>query len=104
MKEESQNVRRVNLQSLMLIVLIVVGVGIIFLLRTKDSFFDLPGSPLLGKGAPAPNFTLPDLDGKKFSLADYKDKGVLLNIWATWCLPLCGRDAVDRKTPPGAPG
>jgi len=37
MKEETQNVRRLNLQTLMLIVLIVVGVGIIVLLQTKDS-------------------------------------------------------------------
>ena len=87
MKEESQNVRRVNLQSLMLIVLIVVGVGIIFLLQTKDSSFNLSGKPRLGKGVPALNFTFPGLDGKKVSLADYKDKVVLLNIWATWCAP-----------------
>jgi peroxiredoxin len=36
---------------------------------------------------PAPNFTFPGLDGKKVSLADYKGKVVLLNIWATWCAP-----------------
>jgi len=64
MKEESQNVRRVNLQSLMLIVLIVVGVGIIVLLQTKDSSFNLSGKPRFEKGVPAPNFTLPDLNGK----------------------------------------
>ena len=39
------------------------------------------------KGVPAPSFTLPGLDGKMVSLADYKGKVVLLNIWATWCPP-----------------
>ncbi len=87
MKEESQNVRRVNLQSLMLIVLIVVGVGIIVLLQTKDSSFNLSGKPRFEKGVPAPNFTLPDLNGKMVSLTDYKGNVVLLNIWATWCPP-----------------
>ena len=72
---------------ILLIFLIVVGVGIIFLLQTKDSFFNLSGKSRLGKGVPAPNITLPDLDGKMVSLADYKGKVVFLNIWATWCLP-----------------
>ena len=65
----------------------MVGVGIIVLLQTKDSSFNLSGKPRLGKGVPALNFTFPGLDGKKVSLADYKGKVVLLNIWATWCAP-----------------
>jgi len=87
MKEETQKVRRVNPQSIILIVLFVVGVGILVLLQIKDSSFNLSGKPRLGKGVPAPNFTLPDRDGKMVSLADYKGKVVLLNIWATWCPP-----------------
>lgn len=87
MKEETQKVRRLNLQSLMLIVLIMVGVGTIFLLQSKDSSFNLSGNPRLGKGESAPNFTLPDLGGKMVSLADFKGKVVFLNIWATWCPP-----------------
>jgi peroxiredoxin len=87
MKEEIQKVRRVNLQSIMLIFLIIIGVGIIVFLQTKDSSFDLSGKPRFGKGVAAPNFTLPGLDGKMVSLTDHKGKVVLLNIWATWCLP-----------------
>jgi peroxiredoxin len=87
MNEEIQKVRRLNLQSITLIFLIIVGVGIIVLLQTKDSSFNITGQPRLGKGVPAPNFTFPDLDGKMVSLTDYKGKVVLLNIWATWCLP-----------------
>lgn len=40
---------------------------------------------LRGKAAPA--FTLVTLDGKKVSLADYKGRPVLVNFWATWCVP-----------------
>ena len=36
---------------------------------------------------PAQQFTLVDLDGKKVSLADYKGKVVVLDFWATWCVP-----------------
>ena len=33
---------------------------------------------------PAPNFTLPDLEGHQRSLADLRGKVVLLFYWATW--------------------
>ena len=32
----------------------------------------------------APNFTLPDINGKMHSLADYRGKKVLLVTWASW--------------------
>ena len=32
----------------------------------------------------APNFTLPDLNGKQHSLADFRGKKVLLLTWASW--------------------
>jgi len=87
MEEENQNVRRVNFQSIILIVLAIAGIGIIILLQLKDSPFNPSGKPLLEKGMLAPNFTFPGLDGKKASLTDYRGKVVLLNIWATWCAP-----------------
>jgi peroxiredoxin len=34
------------------------------------------------------NFTLKDLDGKETKLSDYfGEKIILINFWATWCLP-----------------
>lgn len=36
----------------------------------------------------APEFALPDLDGKTVRLADFRGKkGVFINFWATWCPP-----------------
>lgn len=34
-----------------------------------------------------PALDLKDVQGRKFSLSDYKGKVVLLNFWATWCPP-----------------
>src|SRR5262249_7171945 len=32
----------------------------------------------------APNFTLPDIDGKMHSLSDFKGKKILIVTWASW--------------------
>jgi peroxiredoxin len=37
--------------------------------------------------APAPDFSVKDLEGRTLSLADYKGKVLVLNFWATWCPP-----------------
>ncbi len=36
---------------------------------------------------PAPDFTLPTLAGDPISLSDLRGQWVLVNFWATWCLP-----------------
>lgn len=48
------------------------------------------------KSAPEelPHAPFVDADGREISLADYKGKVVLLNLWATWCAPC-------RKEMPG---
>ena len=45
-----------------------------------------PAGPV-GEGHPAPDFTLPVLDGGEQSLALLRGRVVLLNFWATWCKP-----------------
>ncbi len=35
----------------------------------------------------APDFSLPDIDGEKHSLSDYRGKVLIVNFWATWCPP-----------------
>jgi peroxiredoxin len=44
--------------------------------------------PSVEGGNPAPNFRAINVaTGEPASLDDYKDKVVLLNVWATWCEP-----------------
>ncbi|HUF76604.1 MAG TPA: TlpA disulfide reductase family protein [Longimicrobiales bacterium] len=38
-------------------------------------------------GTRAPDLTVATLAGEDVSLSDYRGKVVLLNIWATWCIP-----------------
>jgi thiol-disulfide isomerase/thioredoxin len=46
---------------------------------------------------PAVGISFVDGDGRKLTLADFKGRNVLLNLWATWCVP-CRAEmpALDR--------
>jgi thiol-disulfide isomerase/thioredoxin len=47
----------------------------------------VPNLQQMKDSAPTPDFTLPDPAGKKVSLKDFRGKLVMLNFWATWCVP-----------------
>ncbi len=38
-------------------------------------------------GFPAPDFTLNSLEGSEVTLSDLNGQPVLVNVWASWCLP-----------------
>lgn len=38
-------------------------------------------------GNQAPDFSLPDVDGQSHSLSEHLGQAVLINFWATWCVP-----------------
>ena len=46
-----------------------------------------PGAGFLKPGSKAPDFTLADTDGRTITLSGFKGRPVLVNFWATWCLP-----------------
>src|SRR5688572_13335290 len=46
--------------------------------------------PMIGQ--PAPSFNLPGLDGKTYSLDQFRGKYVVIHIATTWC-PFCNAEA-----------
>jgi len=48
-------------------------------------------SPLLGR--PAAAFSLTTFAGAPLSLEDLRGKVVMLNFWASWCIPACYEEA-----------
>ena len=46
-----------------------------------------PASVSAKQHRPAPDFTLPLIDGEQLQLSSYRGKVVLLDFWATWCVP-----------------
>jgi cytochrome c biogenesis protein CcmG, thiol:disulfide interchange protein DsbE len=88
--------------------LIFIGSGLI-LLAVAGVFFVNGRSSLAESAAadsasaipaqvdfPAPELILVDLSGEPVSLADYQDKVVLVNNWATWCPP-CKAEMPDLE-------
>jgi len=46
-----------------------------------------PAAPVSEGDRMAPDFTVETMDGGTFHLADQRGKIVLVNFWATWCVP-----------------
>ena len=73
---------------------ILLGLGLVLI--GTSAFYILRDLPLQAENLsalpievdyPAPELILTDVDGVERSLAEYRGRVVLVNLWATWCEP-----------------
>ena len=67
------------------LVLALAAAGFLLTLGDAKNEFSSKSAP--EKKELAPNFTLSTIDGKEFRLSEYKGRPVLINFFASWCLP-----------------
>jgi cytochrome c biogenesis protein CcmG/thiol:disulfide interchange protein DsbE len=66
--------------------LLLIITSVFYILNDLPVETDLSAVPVEVE-YPAPELALSDLHGVPRSLADYRGKVVLVNLWATWCEP-----------------
>jgi len=74
--------------TMILVAILILGTVWTFISRASN-----PSSPQASRppspkeGFTAPDFTLDTLDGGKLTLSELRGHPVVLNLWASWCLP-----------------
>jgi peroxiredoxin len=73
---------------IIVVVAMVISLLLVFGAAKARHSPDPPDAGKALKNQMAPDFALTSLDGKTtIRLSDYRGKAVLLNFWATWCVP-----------------
>lgn len=83
-----QSRRPLGGRSFLLPLVAVAAVGALLLLLFYGLTTDRLETGVVPKpGTTAPDFQLSTFDGKTIRLSDYRGKPVVVNFWASWCVP-----------------
>lgn len=86
----SQPVAAKPLRQELVMVLIggLIGIAIVAIVWIVSARLATPDIPAAAEtNRPAPEFTLPRIDGGFLQLSDLRGKIVIINFWGTWCAP-----------------
>ena len=70
---------------ILVLALLAAILGGIIQYRQQHPSRAFTGSELVG--TPLPALTLTDLEGRAHALSDYRGRRLLINFWASWCVP-----------------
>ena len=70
------------------LILLLIIVGVVLVKRQQGT---------LQIGQPAPDFELVTFDGQPLNTQDLRGKVILLNFWASWCIP-CEEEADELES------
>jgi cytochrome c biogenesis protein CcmG, thiol:disulfide interchange protein DsbE len=88
--KSQRNSSSMNSNRLLTIMISILILGALWTLisRVPDTSLQQSGPPPNPKeGFTAPDFTLDLLNGGKLTLSELREHPVVLNLWASWCLP-----------------
>ena len=69
------------------VVLALVAFGGLLGWATANKTLPTAGSGAQKVGRPAPDFTITTFAGERFRLSEQRGKVVVVNFWASWCIP-----------------